>query len=129
MTGPLSFSKTGYVARGNIALLRCLTASPAQNKLKFFFFLCILLIGAMPPFNYTGHLHIHTLSELGLRGGVAITIELEPAAINERGKKLPVQFVELNDTSFCNLLNLIWPQPMRLEISWKLNKLTVIEEY
>ena len=83
----------------------------------------------MPPFNYTGHLHFRTLSELGLRGGVAITIELEPATINQRGKKLPVQFAELNGTSFCNLLNLIWPQSMCLELSWKLNKLTVIEEH
>ena len=83
----------------------------------------------MPPFNYTGHLHFHTLSELGLRGGVAITIELEPAAINQRGKKLPIQFAKMNDTSLCNLLYLVWPQPRRSELPWKLNKLTVIEEY
>ena len=83
----------------------------------------------MPPFNYTGHLHFHTLSELGLRGGVGVTIELELAAINQHGKKLPVQFAELNDTSFCNLLNLIWPQPMRFELPWKFNKLTVIKEH
>ena len=83
----------------------------------------------MSPFNYNRHLHTHTLSELGLRGGVVITIELEPAAINQRGQKLPIQFAELNGTSFCDLLNLIWPQPMLLEISWKLNKLTVIKEH
>ena len=83
----------------------------------------------MPPFNYTGHLHFHTLSELGMRGGVAITIELKPAAINQSGKKLPVQFAEFNGTSICNSLNLIWPQPMHLELPWKLNKITVIEEY
>ena len=83
----------------------------------------------MPPFNYTGHLHFHTLSELGLRGGVAITIELEPAAINQCGQKLPVQFVELNGTSFYNLLNLIWTQTMCLEIPWKLNILAFIKEH
>ena len=83
----------------------------------------------MPPFNYNGHMHLHTLSKLGLRGGVAITIELEPAAINQHGQKLPVQFAELNNTSFYNLLNLIWPQPMHLELSWKLNKITVIKDH
>ena len=83
----------------------------------------------MPPFNYTGHMHFHKLSELGLGGGVAITINLKPTAINESGKKLPVQFVELNDTSIRNLLNLVWPQPMHLEFSWKLHKLTIIEEH
>ena len=82
---------------------------------------CRRVPGAMPPFNYTRHLHFHKLFELGPRGGVAITIELEPAAINQRGKKLPVQFAELNGSSFCNLLDLIWPQPMRLELSGKLN--------
>ena len=56
-----------------------------------------------------------------------VTIELNPTPINQRRKKFPVQFAELNDTSFCNLLNLIWPQPMHLELSWKLNKLTIIE--
>ena len=61
----------------------------------------------MPPFNYTRHLHLHKLSELGLRGGVVITIELEPAAINHRGKKLPIQFAELNGASFFSLLYLI----------------------
>ena len=83
----------------------------------------------MPPFNYTGHLHPYKLSKLGLRGGVAIAIELKPTTINQCGKKLPIQFAELNDTSLCNLLYLVWPQPMRLEIPWKLNKLTVVEEY
>ena len=83
----------------------------------------------MPPFNYTGHLHHYKLSELGLRGGVAITIELKPTAINQHGKKLPVQFAELNDTSLCNLLPLILPQPMCLELSWELNEFNVIEEY
>ena len=83
----------------------------------------------MPPFNYTGHLHHHKLAKLGLRGGVAITIELKPTAINQCGKKLPIQLAELNDTSLCNLLYLIWPQPMRLELPWKLNEFTVIEEY
>ena len=83
----------------------------------------------MPPFTYTGHLHLHKLSELGLGGGVAVTINLKPTSINQRRKKLPVQFAELNGTSFCNILNLIWPQPMRLEIPWKLNKLTVIQEH
>ena len=62
-------------------------------------------------------------------GGVAITIQLKSTTINQSGKKFPVQFAELNDTSICNLLNLIWPQPMHLEIPWKLNKLTVIEEH
>ena len=70
----------------------------------------------MPPFNYTGHLHLFD-SELGLRGGVAVTIELKPTAIDQHGKKLPIQFAELNSSSLCNLLNLVWPQPMRLEIS------------
>ena len=83
----------------------------------------------MPHFNYTGHLHPYKLSKLGLRGGVAITIELKPTTIDHRGKKLPIQFVELNGSSLCNLLYLIWPQPMRLEFPWKLRKFTVIEEY
>ena len=82
----------------------------------------------MPPFNYTGHLH-RSNSELGLRGGVAVTINLKPTAIDHRGKKLPIQFAELNGSSLCNLLYLIWPQPMRLELPWKLKKFTVIEEY
>ena len=60
---------------------------------------------------------------------MAITIKLKSTAINQSGKKLPVQLTELNDTSFCNLLNLVWPQPMHLELPWKLNKLTVIEEH
>ena len=68
-------------------------------------------------------------SELGLRGGVAITIELKPTAIDHRGKKLPIQFAELNGSSLCDLLYLIWPQPMRPKLPWKLNELTVIEEY
>ena len=83
----------------------------------------------MPPFNYTGHLHFLNLSKLGLRGGVAITIELKPTSINQCGKKLPIQVTELNDTSLCNLLYLIWPQPMCLEIPWKLNEFAVIEEH
>ena len=37
LTGPLSVAKTGYVARGNIALLRCNTASLAQTNKNFFF--------------------------------------------------------------------------------------------
>ena len=60
---------------------------------------------------------------------MAVTINLEPTAINQRRKKLPIQFDELNNTSFCDILNLIWPQPMHLELAWKLNKLTVIEEH
>ena len=83
----------------------------------------------MPPFNYTRHLHHHKLAKLGLRGKVAITIELKPTAINPCGKKLPIQLAELNGTSLCNLLYLIWLEPMRLELSWKLNEFTVIEEY
>ena len=82
----------------------------------------------MPPFNYTGHLQLSG-SELGLRGGVAITIKLKPTSIDHRGKKLPIQFAELNGSSLCNLMYLIWSQPMRLELPWKLNKFTVIEEY
>ena len=82
----------------------------------------------MPPFNYTGHLHRFD-SELGLIGGVAISIKLKPTAIDHCGKKLPIQFAELNGSSLCNLLYLIWPQPMNLEIPWKLKKFTVIEEY
>ena len=81
----------------------------------------------MPPFNYTGHLH-RSDSELGLRGGVAVNIKLKPTAINESGKKFPIQFAKLNDSSICNLLNLVWPQPMHLEFPWKLHKLTVLEE-
>ena len=82
----------------------------------------------MPPFNYTGHLDHHKLAKIGLRGGVAITIDLKPTAINQCGKKLPIQLAELNGTSLCNLLYLIWPQPMRLELPWKLNEFTVIKE-
>ena len=83
----------------------------------------------MPPFNYTGHLHHHKLAKLGLRGGVAITIELKPTAINPCGKKLPIQLAEMNDTSLYNLLYLIWPHPMHLELSWNLNEFAVIEEH
>ena len=82
----------------------------------------------MPPFNYTGHLH-RLDSELGLRGGAAVNIKLKPTAIDHHGKKLLIQFAELNGSSLCNLLYLIWPQPMRLELPWKLNKFIVIEEY
>ena len=63
----------------------------------------------MPPFNYTGHLHLHKLFMLGLRGGEAVTIDLKPTAINPCGKELPVQLAELNGTSLCDLLYLIWP--------------------
>ena len=90
---------------------------------------CRLVPGAMPPFNYTGHLHHHKLAKLGLRGGVAITIGLKPTAINPCGQKLPIQLAELNDTSLCDLLYLIWPQPMCLELPWKLNELAIIEEH
>ena len=69
----------------------------------------------MPPFNYTGHLH-RLDSELGLRGGVAVNIKFNPTAIDHHGKKLPIQFAELNGSSLCNLLYLIWPQPMHLEL-------------
>ena len=82
----------------------------------------------MPPLNYTRHLHCSN-SELGLRGGVAVTIKLKPTAIDCRGKKLPIQFAEMNGSSLCDLLYLIRPQPMRLELPWKLNKFTVIKEY
>ena len=60
---------------------------------------------------------------------MAITIELKPTSINQRGKKLPIQFAKLNDSSLYDLLYLILPQPMRFELPWKLNKFTVIEEY
>ena len=60
---------------------------------------------------------------------MAVTIELKPTAIDHRGKKLPVQFAELNGSSLCDLLYLIRPQPMHLELPWKLNKFNVIEEY
>ena len=60
---------------------------------------------------------------------MAVTIKLNPTAINQRRKKLPIQFAELNGTSLCNLLYLIWPQPMHLELPWKLKKFTLIEEY
>ena len=69
----------------------------------------------MPPFNYNGHLY-RELSELGLRGGVAVTIELNPTAIDHRGKKLHIHFAKLNGSSLCKLLYLIWPQPMHLEL-------------
>ena len=83
----------------------------------------------MPPFNYTRHLHMHKLTNLGLRGRVAITVKLNPTTINQSRKKLLVQFAELNGTSFCNLLNLIWPQPMRLKLPWELDEFAVIEEH
>ena len=60
--------------------------------------------------------------------GVASTVKFKPTTINESGKKLPIQFAELNDTSIFNLLNLVWPQPMRLELSWKIYKLIVVKE-
>ena len=60
--------------------------------------------------------------------GVASTVKLKPTAINESGKNLPVQFAELNGTSICNLLNLVWSQQMSLELSWKIQKITVVEE-
>ena len=82
----------------------------------------------MPPFNYTGHLHPYRLFELRLGYEVASTVKLKPTAINESGKKFPIQFSKLNGSSFCNLLNLVWPQPVRLELPWKFHKLTVIEE-
>jgi len=67
--------------------------------------------------------------KLGLRGEMAITIELKPTAIDPCGKKLPVQLAKLNGTSLRNLLYLIRPQPMCLELPWKLNESAVIEEY
>ena len=70
----------------------------------------------MPPFNYTGHLHHHKLAKLGLRGGVDIAIELKTTTINPCGKKLSIQLAEMNGTSLYNLLYLIWPQPMHLEL-------------
>ena len=91
--------------------------------------MCRLVICAMPPFNYTGHLHHLKLVKLGLSGGVAVTIELKPTAINPCGKKLPIQLAKLNGTSLYNLLYLIWPQPMRLELPWKLDEFAVIEEH
>ena len=60
---------------------------------------------------------------------MAITIELNPTAINPCGKKLRIQLAKLNGTSLSDLLYLIWPQPMRLELSSKLNEFAVIEEY
>ena len=60
---------------------------------------------------------------------MVITIKIKPTSINQSRNNFPVQFTELNDTSFCNLLNLIWPQPMCLELPWKLNKLAVIKEH
>ena len=78
----------------------------------------------MPPFNYTGHLHPHRLSELRLGYEVASNVKLNPTAINESGKKLSIQFSKLNGSSVCNLMNLVWPQPMCLELPWKLHKLT-----
>ena len=60
---------------------------------------------------------------------MVVTIELKPAASDHHGKKLPIQFAELNSSSLYDLLYLIWPQPMRLELPWKLNKFTVIKEY
>ena len=90
---------------------------------------CRLIPGAMPPFNYTRHLHPYRLFELRLGYEVASTVKLKPIAINESGKNFPIQFAKLNGSSICNLLNLVWPQPMRLELPWKLKKFTVIEEY
>ena len=83
----------------------------------------------MPPFNYTGHLHFHKLFMLGLRGGEAVTIELQSTAINPCGQELPVQLAELNGTSFCDSLDLVWPQPMCLKLPWELDEFTVIEEH
>ena len=83
----------------------------------------------MPPFNYTGHLHSHKLFMLGLRGGEAVTIEFQPTAINPCGKELPVQLAKLNGTSFCDLLDLVWSQPMRLKLPWELDEFAVIEEH
>ena len=83
----------------------------------------------MPPFNYTGHLHLYKMFMLGLGGGEAVTVELKPTAINPCGKKLPIQLIELNSTSFCDLMYLIWPQPMCFELPWKLNEFVVIEEH
>ena len=95
----------------------------------FYFFInicrCRLVPGAMPPFNYTGHLHRFTW----LRGGVAITIGLKPTAINPCGKNLPIQLAELNDTSLCDLMYLIWPQPMCFELAWKLQEFAVIQKH
>ena len=54
---------------------------------------CRLVPGAMPPFNYTGHLHHHKLAKIGLRGGVAIAIELKPTAINQCGKSSPFNWL------------------------------------
>ena len=83
----------------------------------------------MPPFNYTGHLHRCGWFKLGLRSEVAITIEFKPTAIDPCGQKLPVQLAELNYTSFCDLLYLIWPQPMRLKLPRELDEFAVIEEH
>ena len=60
---------------------------------------------------------------------MAITIKLKPTAIKQSRNKLPVQFTEMNNTSVCDLLNLIWPQPMCLELPWKINKLAVVKEH
>ena len=60
---------------------------------------------------------------------MAITIKLKPISINQSRNKFLVQFTELNGTSFCDLLNLIWPQPMCLELPWKLSKISVIKEH
>ena len=83
----------------------------------------------MPPFNYTGHLHLYKLLMLGRRGGEGVTVELKPTAINPCGKKLPVQLTELDSTSFCDLLYLIWPQPKCFELSWKLQEFAVIQKH
>ena len=129
LIGPLSVAKLG-TWHGETS--RCRDVTPHHLHKKIFYFIlffifcrCRLVPGAMPPFNYTGHLHRLDW----LRGGVAITIGLKPTAISPCGKKLPIQLAELNGTSLCDLLYLIWPHPMCLELPWKLNEFTVIEEH
>jgi hypothetical protein len=60
---------------------------------------------------------------------LVVIIQFQPASIHQTFLPFSNQSLQLRNSSFCNIGNLIWSKPMRSELPRMLHKLTIIYQY
>jgi hypothetical protein len=60
---------------------------------------------------------------------LVVIIQFQPAFIHQTFLPFSSQSFQLRISSFCNIGNLIWSQPMHHELPWMLHELTFIYQY
>jgi hypothetical protein len=87
-------------------------------------FLCLV-----PSFNCTWHLDPSPSVLSRATRQLIFIVEFQPDPIHQSFPPFSIQSPQLCSSSFHNIDNLIWPQPMCSKLPWMLHELVVIYQY